>query len=127
MITLYTDDLPRLSSFYEGLDFHVTFRTPSHGDPVHVELTLDRFTIGISTVTAAREDHGLDPQLGGRPVGIVLYCDDVDGEVVRLTAGGAPLLSEPHPFQGGRTRVAWVADPDGNPVHLVQVTADKHL
>ena len=88
-------------TIYEGLDFHVTSRSPSHGDPVHVELTLDRFTIGISTVTAAREDHGLDPQLGGRPVEIVLYCDDVDGEVVRLTAGGAPLLSEPHPFQGG--------------------------
>jgi len=36
MITLYTDDLPRLTSFYEGLDFHVTSRSPSHGDPVHV-------------------------------------------------------------------------------------------
>ena len=105
MITLYTDDLPRLTSFYEGLDFHVTSRSPSHGDPVHVELTLDRFTIGISTVTAAREDHGLSTCIQStslaamRPRGKPGFCDTASkfawngGALCRLSARSASIDS----------------------------------
>jgi len=36
-----------------------------------------------------------------------------------LTADGAPSLSEPHDFLSD-LRLAWVADPDGNPIQLAQ-------
>ena len=116
MINIYTRDIARLAAFYETLGFRET----SEGTPVHVEVKLDGLTIGIASVDAAIVDHGLSPDLGGRPIEIVLWADDTDREYARLTADGAPSLSPPHDFLGGRLRAAWVADPDGNPIQLVQ-------
>jgi lactoylglutathione lyase len=89
-INVYSRDVMRLVSFYEGLGFRETFRTPREGTPVHVELTLDGFTIGIADVDAARPDHGLSPDFGGRPVEIVLWTDDTDRDYARLTADEHP-------------------------------------
>ena len=86
---------------------------------MHAEVRLEAFTIGIADVEAAITDHGLNPDLGGRPVELVLWTDDVDGDHARLTAEGAPSLSAPHNFISD-FRLAWVADPDGNPIRLVQ-------
>jgi hypothetical protein len=57
-INLYSRDLARTATFYIGLGFTETFRTPAIGEPVHIELKLDGFTLGIATVEAAREEHG---------------------------------------------------------------------
>ena len=118
-INVYSHDVMRLVKFYASLGFQETFRTPDEGMPVHVEMTLDRFTIGIASVDAASADHGLSPDLGGRPFEIVLWTDTTDREYARLTAAGSPSLSPPHDFLAN-LRVAWVADPDGNPIQLVQ-------
>jgi catechol 2,3-dioxygenase-like lactoylglutathione lyase family enzyme len=118
-INVYSHDVMRLVSFYEDLGFRETFRTPEEGTPVHVELTLDGFTIGIADVEAASADHGLSPDLGGRPIEILLWTDDTDRDHARLTAEGAPSLSAPHDFLSD-LRLAWVADPDGNPIQLAQ-------
>jgi uncharacterized glyoxalase superfamily protein PhnB len=109
----------RLVRFYASLGFRETFRTPDAGIPVHVEVMLDGFTLGIAAVDAAVAHHGLHPDLGGRPVEIVLWTDDTDRDYARLTDGGAPSLSPPHDFLAD-LRAAWVADPDGNPIQLVQ-------
>ncbi len=118
-INVYSYNLPRLVDFYERLGFKETFRTPKEGAPKHVELTLDGFKLGIAAVEAAIADHGLNPNLGGRPVEIVLWNDDTDQNYARLTASGAKSLSKPHDFLSN-LRAAWVADPDGNPIQLVQ-------
>jgi predicted enzyme related to lactoylglutathione lyase len=120
MINLYSHDVARLAGFYERLGFQETFRTPREGLPRHVELSLGNFTIGVASVDAAIEEHGLGPTLGGRPIEIVLWTDDVDRDHSRFTADGAPSLSAPHDFLSGRLRAAWTADPDGNPIQLVQ-------
>jgi catechol 2,3-dioxygenase-like lactoylglutathione lyase family enzyme len=120
MINIYSDDLAQLVVFYEGLGFRETFRTPAEGTPVHVEVTLDDFVIGIASVDAAVAEHGLSPELGGRPIEIVLWTDNVDRDHARLIASGAPSLSAPHDFLDGRLRAAWLTDPDGNPIQLVQ-------
>ena len=118
MINRYTRDMARALAFYRDLGFVETFRTPPAGDPDHVELALDGFTIGIATVAAAG-DHGLRPNLDGRAIEIVLWTDDTDAAVARLTAAGAPALAAPHDWLAD-LRLAWVADPDGNPIQLVQ-------
>ncbi len=118
-INLYTKDIAKSLAFYEGLGFVETFRTPKDGPPVHVELVLDGFTLGIATVAAAMTDHGLRPDLNGRAIEIVLWTDDTDTAFARLTAEGAPALSAPHDFLD-RLRLAWVADPDGNPIQICQ-------
>ncbi|GAB3429876.1 VOC family protein [Flindersiella endophytica] len=120
MINLYSRDIHRAMRFYESLGFTETFRYAPDGEPVHVEYVLDGFKLGIATVEAARDDHGLDPNLDGQAIEIVLWCDDTDQEFQRLTAAGAKALSEPHDWLGQRLRLAWVADPDGNPVQLAQ-------
>jgi hypothetical protein len=84
-------------------------------------VSLDGFTIGIAAVESAIADHGLSPDLGGRPVEILLWSDDTDGDYARLVAAGAPTLSPPHDWLGF-LRLAWVADPDGNPIQLAQRT-----
>jgi lactoylglutathione lyase len=67
-INIYSHDVPRLVAFHESLGSRETFRTPDRGTPVHVELTLDQFTLGLASVEAAIAGHGLNPELGGRPV-----------------------------------------------------------
>jgi len=120
MINLYSRDLPRAAAFYKELGFVETFRTPEAGEPVHIELTLDGFTLGIATIDAAKEHHGLRPEGEGRWIEVVLWTDETDAAVDALVAKGAPVLSPAHDFLGGELRAAWVADPDGNPIQLVQ-------
>jgi catechol 2,3-dioxygenase-like lactoylglutathione lyase family enzyme len=120
MINLYSRDLARAAAFYSGLGFIETFRTPATGEPVHVELQLDGFTLGIATLEAAREHHGLKPQGDGRWIEIVVWTADTDSALAALVAEGAPVLSPAHDFLDGELRAAWIADPDGNPVQLVQ-------
>jgi predicted enzyme related to lactoylglutathione lyase len=118
-MNLYSRDVDRLAAFYVGLGFTETFRTPGGGDPIHVELTLAGFTFGIADAEALAADHGLNPDLGGRPIELALRTDDVDRDHAALTAGGAPSLSAPHDVLD-HLRLAWAADPEGNPIRLVQ-------
>jgi catechol 2,3-dioxygenase-like lactoylglutathione lyase family enzyme len=120
LINLYSRDLPRARAFYSQLGFVETFRAPASGEPTHIQLALDGFTLGIATVEAAREHHGLRPEGEGRRIEIVLWTDDTDAALHALVANGAPLLSSPHDFLEGKLRAAWIADPDGNPIQLVQ-------
>jgi catechol 2,3-dioxygenase-like lactoylglutathione lyase family enzyme len=119
-INIYSDDIERSREFYLGLGFEETFRTPSEGTPVHVELVLDGFKLGIAAATSVVSMHGLDVDLGraGRGIEIALWTYDVDEAFSRLVAAGATPLSEPHEWL--HLRGAWLADPDGNPIQLVQ-------
>lgn len=68
---------------------------------------------------AAKEHHSLRPRGKGRWIEIVLWTDDTDAAVKALVAKGAPI-SPAHDFLDGKLRAAWIADPDGNPIQLVQ-------
>ncbi len=120
MINLYSRDRSQAAAFYSELGFVETFRSPASGEPVHMELTLDGFTLGIATMEAAKEQHNLRPGGEGHWIEIVLWTDDTDAAVNALVVKGAPLLSPAHDFLDGKLRSAWVADPDGNPIQLVQ-------
>ena len=122
MINLYSRDLSRAAAFYSEIGFVEVFRTPASGEPVHIELTLDGFTLGIATLEAAKAHYSLRPGGEGRGIEIVLWTDDTDAALSALVAKGAPLLSPAHDFLDGALRAAWIADPDGNPIQLVQRT-----
>jgi predicted enzyme related to lactoylglutathione lyase len=59
-------------------------------------------------------------------VGLWLQVADVDAEHRRVAAAGAAVLEEPADMPWG-LREAWVADPDGLRICLVQVPDDHPL
>jgi len=120
-VNIYSADVARSIEFYRGIGFEETFRTPRDGAPIHVELVLDGFKVGIAAVGSAVADHGLDLDLAqpGRGMEIVLWTDDTDAAFAGLVAAGAREVSAPHDWLES-LRVAWVADPDDNPIELVQ-------
>jgi uncharacterized glyoxalase superfamily protein PhnB len=118
-MTLYSLDIERALTFYRGFGFVEAFRYPAEGPPHHVELTLNGFRLGIADIAKASADHGFTPQLGGHTAELVFWNDDTDDLYEKLIAGGATVISAPHDWLED-LRVAWVADPDGNPIQLVQ-------
>ena len=50
---------------------------------------------------------------------MILWTDDVVAAFADLTSAGIPALKPPHEWLG-RLLIAWIADPDGNPVQIVQ-------
>ncbi|GAB3942764.1 hypothetical protein GCM10027614_30380 [Micromonospora vulcania] len=50
---------------------------------------------------------------------MILWTDDTTAAYAHLTAQGAPALVAPHTWLD-RLLIAWTADPDGNPIQIVQ-------
>jgi catechol 2,3-dioxygenase-like lactoylglutathione lyase family enzyme len=118
-VVLFSQDLPRAVAFYSSLGFTETFRVPTEGEPIHVDLDLDGYKIGIASVASTRDDHGLDPVAEGQRAAVILWTDDTLAAFAEVVANGATSLAPPHDWLG-RLLIAWIADPDGNPIQIVQ-------
>ena len=65
-ITYYVEDVELAVRFYvEHFGFVETFRTPKHGTPIHVELTLGHLILGFAAKEPAQTMHGLPLGSGG--------------------------------------------------------------
>lgn len=118
-IVLFSRDPARTADFYTALGFDEVFRTPTEGDPIHVDLVLDGYRLGVASVTSTRQDHGLEPVADGQRAAVILWTDDVPAAYERLQTLGATPVKEPAPWLG-RLLIAWVLDPDGHLVQIVQ-------
>lgn len=118
-VILFSEDVARAAAFYAGLGFTETFRVPTEGEPIHVDLVLDGYKIGIAAVASARDDHGLAPASAGQRAAVILWTDDTERAYAELTEKGVSGLRTPYKWLG-RLLIAWVADPDGNPIQIVQ-------
>ncbi|MET8359769.1 VOC family protein [Micromonospora sp. NPDC005171] len=118
-VILFSEDVPRAAKFYADLGFTETFRVPREGEPIHIDLMLDSYKIGIASVASTRDDHGLDPVPRGQRAAVILWTDDTAAAYADVTAKGAPTLAAPHRWLD-RLLIAWTADPDGNPIQIVQ-------
>ncbi|WP_328848811.1 VOC family protein [Micromonospora zamorensis] len=87
---LFSEDVLRAAEFYAGLGFTETFRVPVEGEPIHIDLVLDGYKIGIASVASTRDDHGLDPVPQGQRAAVILWTDDTAAAYAALTASGAP-------------------------------------
>ena len=118
-INFYVDDVEVCARFYrESFGFAETFRTPERGRPIHVELRLGQFTLGLAAIDSLRDLHGIIAGTGAPRAELVIWADDVDRVHAGLAAKGVHTLSAPHDFLDS-LRAAWVADPGGNPVQIV--------
>jgi len=118
-LVLLVEDAERSAAFYARLGFEEVFRTPARGAPIHVDVALDGTRLGLATRASVRDDHGLPTTAGEGRAAVVVWTDDVPAALAALAAEGVPVLKAPSPWLG-RLLVAWVADPDGHLVQLVQ-------
>lgn len=118
---LLTQEPARSAAFYEAIGFREVFRTPARGQgpPIHVDVELDGYRIGFASAASCRDDHGLDPVVTGQRAVVVLWTDDTPAAYACLLEAGATPVRSPSPWLG-RLLVAWVEDPDGHPVQVVQ-------
>jgi glyoxylase I family protein len=122
-VILFSEDVARSTEFYKSLGFAETFRIPQEGPPIHVDLQLDGYKIGFASIDSARQDHGLDPIAIGQRATITLWTQDTATAYLTLTTAGIPGLAAPSTWLD-RLLIAWVQDPDGHPIQLVQRLAD---
>ena len=116
-VVLFSRDVERAADFYKAVGFEEVFRTPAAGMPIHVDVQLDGYRIGLASEASTRQDHGMSPVVAGQRAAVVLWTDDTAGAYARLQELGATAVKSPSPWLG-RLVIAWVEDPDG---HLVQV------
>ena len=122
-VVLFSRDLVRSTEFYRDLGFEEVFRTPADGKPIHVDLVLDGYRIGLASGASTRDDHGLDPVLHGQRAAVILWTDDTPAAYARLQQVGGTPVKAPEPWLG-RLLIAWVQDPDGHVIQLVQSIAE---
>lgn len=71
-------------------------------------------------------NHGVsDYELGTAYGHIALGVDDVAATCERIRAAGGKVTREPGPVKGGATVIAFVEDPDGYKVELVDTSSRK--
>ena len=114
---VYAADVARTAAFYEQLGFVEHFRLPDDGEPGYIGLARDGADLGVTTVDTPRTFIGVEPGGGGPRFELYVFVDDVDETFAALCEAGAPPLMAPGVMPWGE-RLAFVADPDGNPVGL---------
>jgi lactoylglutathione lyase len=114
---LYSDDPSSAVAFYRDLlGFSETFRFPEDGEADFVALKLDGAELAIGRAGDPLHGKPVRPASGHR-FELCVYTDDVDSAVTKLREAGVPVLVEPAD-QPWNERLAYVEDPDGNPVMI---------
>jgi lactoylglutathione lyase len=115
-----TKDIDRAIAFYEALGLRLDHKS---------ELTKNKATLAfmakpggdfaIELVYNWGKDDGYD---GGERFGHFAFdVGDIEAEYARLVAaGGTEVGRSPAPLQGEGHRIAFVADPDGNWIELIE-------
>lgn len=97
--------------FYELLGFERRFELPGY-----VAMLRDEAEIAVVDAGWPKERYGMDVGDGPR-FELFVYVENVDVLFGALKAVGVQVIAPPHDMPWGE-RVAFVSDPDGNPVAL---------
>jgi lactoylglutathione lyase len=115
---VFASDVSATAAFFERLGFERHFQLPPEGEPGYVGLRRGAYEVAVVANEWPAEQYGL--QLGdGVRFELFVYVDELDRLVEELRAAGVAVLREPTDMPWGE-RVAYVTDPDGNPVALAE-------
>jgi catechol 2,3-dioxygenase-like lactoylglutathione lyase family enzyme len=116
-IAIYTRDLPRLEAFYtQALGFPVVRRWDAPGI-----VFADAGGLWLELTRQDAPDDGSRPRELDQGIGInhlALQVDDVDRAFQALVDQGVRVLTAPADYEN--VRVAFLADPDGNVLELIE-------
>jgi lactoylglutathione lyase len=113
---VYASDVERSARFYERLGFEVHVRLPPQGDAGYVGLRRGSYELAVTTIGSPEQLIGVRVGSGPR-FEMFVYVDNVDETLAAFRDGDVQVLKAPEDMFWGE-RVAWIADPDGNPVAL---------
>ena len=116
---IHCADLERSLHFYrDEFGFTLKFRWPDDGPLEFAYLVRDGSGLGLGRPNG--DDYGL-PVRTGLPATFVLctYVDDLDALYTKLLERGVRGLAEPKDRPWGE-RIAYVQDPDGYPILVIQ-------
>jgi lactoylglutathione lyase len=113
---IYATDVERTAAFYVRLGFEEHFRLAPAGDVGYIGLR--RGSSELAVVTRQSPEQLIGVAVGDQPrFELYVYTDEVDARVDALRAAGTTILRDPEDMPWG-ARVAYVEDPEGNPVAL---------
>lgn len=113
---IFAEQVLVTARFYESLGFERHFQLPAEGEPGYVGLRRGSYELAVVSADWPQQTYGLAVAEGVR-FEMFVYVEAVDGLVEQLRAGDTPILREPQDMPWSE-RVAYVADPDGNPIAL---------
>ena len=110
-------DIDRSVSFYEKLGFEEVGRFPIRDEAINVFMGLPDDGARLELTY----NHGVDSyDLGTGYNHIALSVDDLDGTLERLGGQGIEPEKPPYRVREGGSRIAFVRDPDGYRVELIE-------
>jgi lactoylglutathione lyase len=115
------ENMAKSLAFYRDLlGFTVTYRWPEEGEPAFVSLDLGASHLGLGGRQARHPYTGTTYATGGTPpIELCIYVDDLDRAIAYLAEHDVPVLLQPTAQPWGE-RIAYVADPDGNHVLVIE-------
>jgi len=119
---IYARDVERCAAFYEDLGFERHVRLPPDGEAGYIGLRRGASELAVTTVESPRQLVGIEPGTEPR-FEMFVYVDDVDATIDRLR-DTVRVLREPADTPWGE-RLAWVADPEGNPVAVAMAAGGR--
>jgi lactoylglutathione lyase len=112
------------AGFYELLGFKRHFQLPPEGEPGYIGLRRDTAELAVVDSAWPSDQYGGTVATHAMRFEMFVYVEDVDTTVDKLRATDTPILREPTEMPWGE-RVAYVADPDGNPVGLAAARSSE--
>ena len=118
---VFATRVPATAAFYERLGFERHLQLPAEGAPGYVGLRRGPAEIAVVDAGWPADQYGSRVGEGVR-FEMFVYVEQVDAAVEQLRREGVRVLREPADMPWGE-RIAYVADPDGNPVALATAPA----
>ena len=110
-------DIDRSVAFYEALGFEEVGRMPIRDEAINVFMGLP----GDGARLELTYNHGVDAyELGTGYNHIAITAEDLDATLERLAAQGIEPEKPPYRVREGGSRLAFVSDPDGYRIELIE-------
>ena len=118
---LRVGDLQRSIDFYTRLLGMKLLRTTDRPEQKYTLAFIGYGDEDSGAVLELTYNHGMDRyELGSAFGHVAIGVADIHALCARIKTGGGQVVREPGPVKGGTTQIAFLQDPDGYKIELIQ-------